>query len=222
LGSPFRAGETLGIAAPASAYENRSEVLRGVEWWRSAATESSSADTSTDGTTTWPAPRATKNRLCPRRRAARGRASSSTSTSSASAGSSVVPASGSLTGCTSATTPPGSTPRVSGGSRSAGVRARLRRRLQSTRLRRGAPGREGDHRDRLLPTRDPLLRAARDQCRTSPHRQRQRLRVRSARARLQAARDQAHPHPPLPAADERQRIERFIRTLLAGWAYGAV
>jgi muramoyltetrapeptide carboxypeptidase len=33
FGRPLPDGGTIGVAAPASAYENRSEVLRGVEWW---------------------------------------------------------------------------------------------------------------------------------------------------------------------------------------------
>lgn len=32
---PLREGGTIGVAAPASGFENRSEVLRGVEWWES-------------------------------------------------------------------------------------------------------------------------------------------------------------------------------------------
>lgn len=32
---PLRDGGTIGVAAPASGFENRSDVLRGVEWWRS-------------------------------------------------------------------------------------------------------------------------------------------------------------------------------------------
>lgn len=33
FGTPLPEGGTIGVAAPASAYENRSEILRGVEWW---------------------------------------------------------------------------------------------------------------------------------------------------------------------------------------------
>jgi muramoyltetrapeptide carboxypeptidase len=33
FGRPLPPGGTIGVAAPASPYENRSEVLRGVEWW---------------------------------------------------------------------------------------------------------------------------------------------------------------------------------------------
>jgi muramoyltetrapeptide carboxypeptidase len=35
LGRPLPEGGTIGGAAPASGFENRSEVLRGVEWWES-------------------------------------------------------------------------------------------------------------------------------------------------------------------------------------------
>jgi muramoyltetrapeptide carboxypeptidase len=33
FGEPLPEGGTIGVAAPASGFENRSEVLRGVEWW---------------------------------------------------------------------------------------------------------------------------------------------------------------------------------------------
>jgi muramoyltetrapeptide carboxypeptidase len=33
FGRPLPDGGTIGVAAPASAFENRSEVLRGIEWW---------------------------------------------------------------------------------------------------------------------------------------------------------------------------------------------
>jgi muramoyltetrapeptide carboxypeptidase len=35
FGRPLPKGGTIGVAAPASGFENRSEVLRGVEWWES-------------------------------------------------------------------------------------------------------------------------------------------------------------------------------------------
>jgi muramoyltetrapeptide carboxypeptidase len=35
FGRPLPEGGTIGVAAPASGFENRSEVLRGVEWWES-------------------------------------------------------------------------------------------------------------------------------------------------------------------------------------------
>jgi muramoyltetrapeptide carboxypeptidase len=39
FGEPLPDGGTIGVAAPASAYENRSEVLRGVEWWEARGYE---------------------------------------------------------------------------------------------------------------------------------------------------------------------------------------
>jgi muramoyltetrapeptide carboxypeptidase len=41
---PLRAGGTIGVAAPASPYDSRSEVLRGVEWWESQGYEVKLAD----------------------------------------------------------------------------------------------------------------------------------------------------------------------------------
>ena len=41
---------------PGQAYHNRSEVLRGVEWWEERATKSSSAATCSPATATWPDP----------------------------------------------------------------------------------------------------------------------------------------------------------------------
>jgi muramoyltetrapeptide carboxypeptidase len=35
FGKPLAAGGTIGVPAPASPWENRSELLRGVEWWES-------------------------------------------------------------------------------------------------------------------------------------------------------------------------------------------
>src|SRR5947199_6500684 len=35
FGKPLPPGGTIGVAAPASPYDSRSEVLRGVEWWES-------------------------------------------------------------------------------------------------------------------------------------------------------------------------------------------
>ena len=32
---PLPPGGTIGVAAPASPYDSRSDVLRGVEWWES-------------------------------------------------------------------------------------------------------------------------------------------------------------------------------------------
>ena len=102
-----------------------------------------------------------------------------------------------------------------------GVRARLRRRRDPARLRRGARRREGNDRDRLPPPRSralpPPSASASSACSpttappTAPR----------PRARLPHARDQAPPHPPLPARTN-GKAERFIRTLLGGWAYGAI
>ena len=36
FGRPLPEGGTIGIAAPASPYHNRSAILRGVEWWEAA------------------------------------------------------------------------------------------------------------------------------------------------------------------------------------------
>ena len=33
FGRPLQPGGTIGVAAPASPYDARSEILRGVEWW---------------------------------------------------------------------------------------------------------------------------------------------------------------------------------------------
>src|SRR5213080_1362125 len=35
FGKPLPPGGTIGVAAPASPYDARSEILRGVEWWES-------------------------------------------------------------------------------------------------------------------------------------------------------------------------------------------
>ena len=35
FGRPLPKGGMIGIAAPASGFENRSKILRGVEWWES-------------------------------------------------------------------------------------------------------------------------------------------------------------------------------------------
>jgi muramoyltetrapeptide carboxypeptidase len=39
FGSPLPDGGTIGVAAPASPYDSRSEVLRGVEWWEAQGYE---------------------------------------------------------------------------------------------------------------------------------------------------------------------------------------
>ena len=104
-----------------------------------------------------------------------------------------------------------------------GVRPRLRRRLQPARLRRGAPRREGDHRDRLPPPRDSPSTAA-----TASPVERvltdngTRLRLSTARARLPQAR---HPPPAAPAPTGHKPTARPSASSapsLAGWAYGAI
>ena len=52
-------------------------------------------------------------------------------------------------------------------------------------------------------------------------RQRRRLSRNDPRARLQGTRGQTPPHAALPAPHQRQS-QHFIRTLFAGWAYGAI
>ena len=38
FGRPLPEGGTIGVAAPASPFESRSDILRSVEWWESRAT----------------------------------------------------------------------------------------------------------------------------------------------------------------------------------------
>jgi len=102
------------------------------------------------------------------------------------------------------------------------VRPRRRRRLQPTRLRRGAPGREGILSNQLPPTRDRFLSPPRRRGRTDPDRQRLRLPRRHARGRLPPARDTTHPRTRPYRPQTNGKAERFIRTLLYGWAYGAI
>ncbi|MEJ7785726.1 MAG: integrase core domain-containing protein, partial [Solirubrobacteraceae bacterium] len=52
-------------------------------------------------------------------------------------------------------------------------------------------------------------------------RQRRRLPLDRARDRLPGDEDQAHPHPALPPPHQRQG-RALIRTMLGGWAYGAI
>jgi transposase InsO family protein len=102
-----------------------------------------------------------------------------------------------------------------------GVRARLCRRRHPARLRRGARRRESNHRGRLpAPRRRPLPRP-RDPRRAGHDRQRpcygavihalacKTLRIKHLRTR---------PYRPRTNG----KAERFIRTLLGGWAYGAI
>ena len=124
-------------------------------------------------------------------REARGRASSSTSTSRSSAGSD-----GRAIASTATVAP------VAAGS--AGSTSTSRSTTRPARLRRGARRREGRDRGRLPAPRRRALRRLRDPRRATDDRQRQRLPLRDPRACLQALADQTPPHPPLPAADERE------------------
>ena len=55
-------GDTVGVVAPASSWENRSELLRGVAGLEAWGLRSSSATTSTTATATWPAATRTARR----------------------------------------------------------------------------------------------------------------------------------------------------------------
>ena len=103
-----------------------------------------------------------------------------------------------------------------------GVRPRRHRRLQPPRLRRGARRRESSDRDRLPATSGRLLRPLRHPRRAHPHRQRQRLPsqpcTRSPAAHSASATCRTRPYRP----QTNGKAERFIRTLLNGWAYGAI
>ena len=102
-----------------------------------------------------------------------------------------------------------------------GVRPRRRRRLQPARLRRGAPRRERRHRDRLPPPRASPSTPATASRRAGPHRQRRAYvsaRTRSPAERLGIRHLRTRPYRP----QTNGKAERFIRTLLNGWAYGAI
>jgi hypothetical protein len=83
------------------------------------------------------------------------------------------------------------------------------------------PRRAGDHRGRLSPAGARLLSPSRDQGRACSHRQRQRLRRNDPRARLPQASRRPPPHP-TASPQTNGKAERFIRTLVDGWAYGAI
>ena len=85
-----------------------------------------------------------------------------------------------------------------------GAGPRLRRRRHPPRLRRGPARREGDDRDRLPAAGARLLPLARDHGGAADDRQRLRLRLDRPRPRLPGARHPPHPHPALPAPDQRQ------------------
>ena len=101
-----------------------------------------------------------------------------------------------------------------------GVLPRRDRRRQPARLCRAARRREGGDRHRRSAPRGCLLRRLRCHRRARHDRQRRRLPLR-------------HPPPPFsgsassisaaaPAAQTNGKAERFIRTMLGGWAYGAI
>ena len=102
-----------------------------------------------------------------------------------------------------------------------GVRPRLCRRRDPSRLRRGARRREGGDSGRLPAPGGRALRRLRDPGRAGDDRQRLLLPGGRPRARLPRARDPAPPHRPYRPRTN-GKAERFIRTMLGGWAYGAI
>ena len=103
-----------------------------------------------------------------------------------------------------------------------GVRPRLRRRRHPARLRRGPRRREGDHRGRLPAPRARLLSPPRRRGRAGDDRQRLRLPLGDPRDRLPGARRSATCAPGPTGPQTNGKAERFIRTMLGGWAYGAI
>jgi len=101
-----------------------------------------------------------------------------------------------------------------------GVRPRLRRRRHAPGLRRGPSRREGDERSRPPEAGARLLSSPRRLGRAGDDRQRPRLRLDRPRDRLPGDGHPPPAHPPLPTAHG--KAERFIRTMLGGWAYGAI
>ena len=102
-----------------------------------------------------------------------------------------------------------------------GGRPRLRRRRHPPRLRRGAQRREGDDGDRLPSPRRSLLSPPRRHGRGGDDRQRLRLRsaVHAIACRALGIRHlRTRPYRP----QTNGKAERFIRTMLGGWAYGAI
>ncbi|MGZ6639685.1 MAG: integrase core domain-containing protein [Solirubrobacteraceae bacterium] len=102
-----------------------------------------------------------------------------------------------------------------------GVRPRLRRRCDPARLRRSPRRREGDHGGRLPAPRRRSLRRLRHPGRAADDRQRRRY-----RATIHALACKALGIKHLRTRPYRPRTngkaERFIRTMLGGWAYGAI
>ena len=104
-----------------------------------------------------------------------------------------------------------------------GLRAHRDRRLHPPGLRRGACAtRRPAPRSRFLRPRDRLLPPPRDHRRARDDRQRQRLPLRRS-TRSPAARSASGTSAPAPRRPQTNgKAERFIRTMLAGWAYGAI
>jgi hypothetical protein len=86
---------------------------------------------------------------------------------------------------------------------------------------RGPARRAGDDGDRLSPASGRLLPSPRSRGRAGDDRQRLRLPLDRACHRLPHTRDQAPAHPSLPPHTN-GKAERFIRTMLGEWAYGAI
>ena len=114
------------------------------------------------------------------------------------------------------------TSRVSAATGRLRVRARLRRRLQPARLRRGAPGREGDDSDRLPAPRGRLLPPSRHPGRAAPDRQRLGLRLDRCMRSPAAASASGTCAPDPTARRPTARPSASSARSLAGWAYGAI
>ena len=103
-----------------------------------------------------------------------------------------------------------------------GLRAHRHRRLHPPGLRRSPRRREGHHRDRLPAPRRRVLRAPRHHRRAAAHRQRlaptARPSTRIACRALGIRHLRTRPYRP----QTNGKAERFIRTMLGGWAYGAI
>ena len=105
--------------------------------------------------------------------------------------------------------------------RGLGVRARLRRRRHPPGLRRGARRRERQHRSRVPAPRDRLLRRPRHHRAARDDRQRLAYRstIHAVACRALGIRHlRTRPYRPRTNG----KAERFIRTMLAGWAYGTI
>ena len=102
-----------------------------------------------------------------------------------------------------------------------GVRPHRGRRLQPPRLRRSPRQRTGRDRGRLSAPSARLLRPPRDHGRADPHRQRQRLHL-DAHALACRALGLRHLRTRPRRPQTNGKAERFIRTMLNGWAYAAI